>query len=192
MQGGTNPKRSGTGETLIYIMYRYLYIYTILKDTLRKREIAAVSTVKRSYVAFRVTSRRKHMAEQSGGQRGTLMFRGGRSIWGWAGCGSQGQKPSYTRWDPWEPCAPRWGARTGSGRRVLLGVLGGTCSQWAGSARPDGGTRWVPHKSLLRSPTDHPQRPEHPSPEGPLPWVPEELGSAACGVGQGRQQRLGG
>lgn len=61
----------------IYIMYRYLYIYIIWKDTLRKQEIAAVSTVKRSYVAFRVTPRRKHTAEQSGGQRGTLVFWGG-------------------------------------------------------------------------------------------------------------------
>lgn len=76
MQGGVNPKRSETGQTLIYILCIGIYIYIIWKDTLRKQEIAAVSTIKRSYVAFRVTPRGKHTAEQSGGQRGTLVFWG--------------------------------------------------------------------------------------------------------------------
>lgn len=67
----TNPKGQGPGNP-IYIICIGIYIYIFWKDTLRKQVITAVSTVKRIYLAFRVTPRRKHTAEQMGGKMGTL------------------------------------------------------------------------------------------------------------------------
>lgn len=114
MQGGVNPKRSGTGQTLIYILYIGIYIYIIWKDTLRKQEIAAVSTVKRSYIAFRVTPRRKHTAEQSGGQRGTLVFWGGLSLWeGSGGARVSGPKALIHPLGAPGPLCPSLGSRDG-------------------------------------------------------------------------------
>lgn len=94
------------------------------------------------------------------------------------GHGSQGQKPSYTRWEPQELCALHWGAGMGSkGRMLLWGWLGPAPAGWFCSPR-----RWHLVGSLLRSPMDHLQRPEHPSAEaGPSLPVPGGAGHGCSG-----------
>lgn len=97
------------------------------------------------------------------------------------GHGSQGQQPSHTRWEPQELCALHWGAGMGSEGRMSFCGAGWDLlpAGWFCSPR-----RWHLVGSLLRSPMDHLQRPEHPSPEaGPPSAVPqraqEGLGTAA-------------
>lgn len=175
-------------------MYRYLYIYHLEGHAEKTRDHSGI------YSKKELRSFQSHTQKEAHGKtkRGTNVD---TAVSGWpfnmggAGQGT-GLRATNTHIPARSPGTPATLAREqgqGLGDKCFWGA-GGTCLHWAGSPHPDGGTWWVPYRSLLRSPTDHPQRREHPlpGPGAPLPWVQEELGSAACGVGQGWQQRLGG
>lgn len=162
MQGGVNPKRSGTGQTLIYILCIgiYIYIYHLEGHAEKTRDRSGIYRKKelRSFQSY--TKREAHSRTKWGDKGGHWCF-GVAFYYGrvWVGLGSQGHKPSYTRWEPQDLCALHWGAGMGSEGRTLL--WGWFCSPgW-----------WHLVGSLLM---DHLQRPEHPSPEpGPSLPVPQ-------------------
>lgn len=67
----------------------------------------------------------------------------------WVGLGSQGHKPSYTRWEPQDLCALHWGAGMGSeGTMLLWGWVGPASSGLVLLAQvvaPGGFPAQVPH-----------------------------------------------
>lgn len=119
MQGGMNPKRSGTRHTLTYIMYRYFYIYHLEGHAEKTRDRSGIYS-KKELRSFQSHTEKEAHSRTKWGTNGDTGVSGLPFNMGGAGHGSQGQKPSYTRWEPQDPCAPRWGAGTRSGGRVLL------------------------------------------------------------------------
>lgn len=157
MQGGMNPKRSGTRQTLIYIMYRYLYIYHLEGHAEKTRDRSNIYSKKELHSFQSHTEKEAHSRTKWG-------TNGDTGVWGWpfnmGGAGWGAGLRAKSRCTPTgSPSAPHWGAVMGIWQVSVFEGLGRTCSQWAGSAHPDGGTSWVPYSSWLGSPVDHSQRP---------------------------------
>lgn len=169
--------------------------------------ITAVSTVKRIYLAFRVTPRRKHTAEQMGGK------------WGhWPRSGWPFVIGVLTRVQASGPGAPEHrlgalealdGGGTRCGARACRGtasrVLRGTCSPWGctaqrrcpcthwGAARPGDGPWWILNGFLLPPCAGATQTVPNPSCQnGELPHPAYKKSWALLpGMGWGQQPRAG-
>lgn len=82
------------------------------------------------------------------------------------GLGSQGHKPSYTRWEPQDLHALHWGAGMGSeGRMLLWGWVGPASSGLVLLAQvvaPGGFPAQVPPWTTYRDLSTHHQSQDHP------------------------------
>lgn len=86
IQQGMNPKRSGTGQTLLYIMYRYLYIYHLEGHAEKTRDRSGIYSKKELHSFQSHTEKEAHGRTKWGTNGDTVVlgwpFNVGGAGWG--------------------------------------------------------------------------------------------------------------
>lgn len=132
MQGEMKPKRSGTRQTLIYIMYRYLYIYHLEGHAEKTKDRSGIYS-KKELRSFESHTEKEAHIRTKGGQMGETGVLGWPFNMGGAGQGTGLRAKSLqTPAGSPKPPVPLAGEQGWGRGSSAFGGLGGTYSQRAG------------------------------------------------------------